>query len=114
MPQRVVEMATRVLTYVGVEAVGHQLKLPVGGDEGDGAVVLEARQTDTLVELHVLQLHGFTLPSCRRRIRQPIRETQPVYPWLFFVFGEMFFVRRYYMYCCCTHSTIVILCLYTV
>ena len=72
MPQRVVEMATRVLTYVGVEAVGHQLKLPVGGDEGDGAVVLEARQTDTLVELDVFQLHRFTLPTWRKgeRVRK--------------------------------------------
>ena len=69
MPQRVVEMATRVLTYVGVETVGHQLKLPVGGDEGDGAVVLEARQTDTLVELDVFQLHRFTLPTWRKRER---------------------------------------------
>ena len=55
------------VTYVGVETVGHQLKLAVGGDEGDGAVVLKARQTDTLVELHVFQLHRFTLPPWRER-----------------------------------------------
>ena len=44
-------------THVCVEAVGHELKLPVRGDEGDGAVVLEAGQTHALVELDVFQLH---------------------------------------------------------
>lgn len=29
-------------THVGVEAVGHELELAIWGDEGDGAVVLEA------------------------------------------------------------------------
>lgn len=40
-----------------VEAVRHELELAVGGNEGDGAVVLKAGQTDALVKLHVLQLH---------------------------------------------------------
>ncbi|TNN63912.1 hypothetical protein EYF80_025845 [Liparis tanakae] len=35
-------------THVGVETVGHELKLSIGRNEGDGAVVLKARQTDTL------------------------------------------------------------------
>lgn len=29
-------------THCGVEAVGHELTLAIGGDERDGAVVLEA------------------------------------------------------------------------
>ena len=44
-----------------VESVGHELKLAVGGDEGDGAVVLEAGQAHALVELDVLELHRLTL-----------------------------------------------------
>lgn len=50
-------------THCGVEAVGHELALAVGGDERDGAVVLEARQTDALMKLHVLQLHCLTFLS---------------------------------------------------
>lgn len=42
---------------MSVEAVGHELKLSIRRDEGDCAVVLEARQTDTLVKLHIFQLH---------------------------------------------------------
>lgn len=42
---------------MGVEAVGHELKLAVRRDEGDGAVILKAGQPHALVELHVLQLH---------------------------------------------------------
>lgn len=44
-------------THMSVEAVGHELKLAVGRDEGDGAVVLEAGEPHALVEFHVLQLH---------------------------------------------------------
>lgn len=47
----------------GVEAVGHELTLSVRGDEGDGSIVLEARQTDTLMELDILQLYRLTLLS---------------------------------------------------
>lgn len=47
----------------GVEAVGHELGLSVRGDEGDGAVVLEAGQTDTLMELDILQLYRLTFLS---------------------------------------------------
>ena len=42
--------------------VGHQLELPVRRDEGDGSVVLEPGESDTLVELDILQLHALTLP----------------------------------------------------
>lgn len=45
------------ITHVSVEAVRHELKLSVGRNEGDGAVVLKARQTDTLVKLDILQLY---------------------------------------------------------
>lgn len=45
------------ITHMSVEAVGHELKLSVGRNEGDGAVVLKARQTDTLVKLDILQLY---------------------------------------------------------
>ena len=41
----------------GPETVVHEVELAVGGDEADGAVVLEARQPHALVELDVLQLH---------------------------------------------------------
>lgn len=50
-------------THCRVEAVGHELALAVGWDERDGAVVLEARQADTLMKLHVLQLHCLALLS---------------------------------------------------
>ena len=49
---------------LSVEPVRHQFKLPVRGDEGDGAVVLKPRETHTLVELDVLQLHRFTACPC--------------------------------------------------
>ena len=55
----------RPCTHVGVEAVGHELELAVGWDEGDGAVILKARQPHALVELHVLQLHGLAFATCR-------------------------------------------------
>ena len=43
---------------LSVESIGHELKLPVGRNEGDGPVILKARETDTLVEFHILQLHS--------------------------------------------------------
>lgn len=39
------------------EAVRHQFKVAVGRHKRDGTVILEARETHTLVELHVLQLN---------------------------------------------------------
>lgn len=53
---------------MGVESVGHKLELSVGRNEGDGSVILEARQTDTLVKLDVLQLHRFTLSTFIRGV----------------------------------------------
>ena len=55
----------RLCTHVRVEAVGHELELAVGRDEGDGAVVLKAREPHALVELHVLRLHGLAFATCR-------------------------------------------------
>ena len=40
-------------------------ELAVGRDEGDGAVILKAREPHALVELHVLQLHGLAFATCR-------------------------------------------------
>lgn len=48
---------------MSVKSVGHELELSVRRNEGDGAVVLEARQTNTLVKLDVLQLNRFTLSA---------------------------------------------------
>eukprot|EP00053_Salpingoeca_punica_P017751 m.171606 g.171606 ORF g.171606 m.171606 type:complete len:404 (-) comp17279_c0_seq1:208-1419(-) len=52
---------------LGAEAVGHELKLAVGRDEGDGAVLLEARQAHALVELDVLELNGLALAGVAAR-----------------------------------------------
>lgn len=41
-------------THVGVEAVRHELEFAIGWDEGDGAVIVKAREPHTLVELHIL------------------------------------------------------------
>ena len=49
---------------LSVEAVGHELKLPIRRDEGDGPVVLKAREADTLVELDVLQLYCLAARPC--------------------------------------------------
>lgn len=49
---------------LGVEAVAHELELAVGRDERDGAVVLEARQANALMELNVLHLDRFAARCC--------------------------------------------------
>ena len=54
---------TDINTHVRVEPVRHELELAVRRDEGDGAVVLKARQTDTLVKLHIFYGHSLTLVS---------------------------------------------------
>ena len=41
---------------LGVEPVRHELELAVGRDEGDGAVVFEAREAHALVEFDVFHL----------------------------------------------------------
>lgn len=48
------------ITHVSVDAVGHEFRLSVRRDEGDGAVTLETGQTNTLVKLNVL--HRYSLP----------------------------------------------------
>lgn len=48
------------VTHVSVDAVGHEFRLSVRRDEGDGAVTLETGQTNTLVKLNVL--HRYSLP----------------------------------------------------
>lgn len=54
-------------THMSVESVRHELKLSIWRNEGDGTVILEARQTDTLMKLDILQLYWFTLPSCKMK-----------------------------------------------
>ena len=46
---------------LGVQAVRHELEVTIGGDEGNGAVSVEARQADTLVELDVFHLNSLSL-----------------------------------------------------
>lgn len=45
---------------MGVQPVAHQLEFAIRGNEADGAVILEPRKTDTLVELDVLHLDGLS------------------------------------------------------
>ena len=47
----------------GIEAVAHQLELAIGRDEADGAIILEAGESHTLVELDVFHLYGFAAGS---------------------------------------------------
>lgn len=42
-----------------VDAVGHEFRLPIRRNEGDRSVTLKARETNALVELHVLHRHRF-------------------------------------------------------
>lgn len=42
---------------MGVDAVGHEFRLPVWRNEGDCSITLKAGETDTLVELHILHHH---------------------------------------------------------
>lgn len=46
---------------MGVDAVGHQFRLPVWRDEGDCTVALKTRETDTLVELNIFHHHCLPL-----------------------------------------------------
>lgn len=56
-------LITFMCPHCSVEAVGHELALAVRGDERDGTVVLKAWQTNTLMKLHILQLHCLALLS---------------------------------------------------
>lgn len=44
-----------------VQPVAHQFEFAIGRDEGHQSFVLEAAQTDALVELDVVELHGLVL-----------------------------------------------------
>lgn len=54
---------------MSVQSVRHKLELPVRRNEGDGAVILKAGQTNALVKLDVLQFHRFTLSAWIRSVR---------------------------------------------
>lgn len=56
--------------HLRVQTIRHQLKLSVRWDEGDCAIVLETREPDTLMELHILQLHCLAACPCGRRVRE--------------------------------------------
>lgn len=48
------------------ETVGysrHQVKLAIRWDKRDSSIVLEARQSDALVELYILQLHRLSFAT---------------------------------------------------
>ena len=60
---------------VCVEPIRHELKLAVGRNERDRPVVVEPRQTHTLVELDVLQLDGLGLTTTSR-LKQHLADTQ--------------------------------------
>ena len=47
-----------------VEAVRHELKLSIRWDEGDGAVILKARQAHALVKFDILEFHRLALATC--------------------------------------------------
>lgn len=65
-------LITFMCPHCSVEAVGHELALAVRGDERDGAVVLKAWQTDTLMKLHILQLHCLALLSWHKHTHTKI------------------------------------------
>lgn len=49
------------LPHLCAEAIGHELKVAIGWDEGDGAVIVKTRESHTLVKLHILQFHRLVL-----------------------------------------------------
>ena len=42
-----------------VETIGHELKLSIRGHKGDGAIIVESRESHTLMKLDILQLDSF-------------------------------------------------------
>ena len=46
-----------------VQSIAHELEFSVRWNETDSSIILEPRQSDTLMELDVFHLHRF--PSCR-------------------------------------------------
>ena len=58
--------------HLRVQPVAHELELPVRRDEADRAVVLESAQPYTLVEFHVLHLHGLAPRRPPRRLEHDL------------------------------------------
>ena len=54
-----------------VKSVGHEFELSIRRHKRDGAIVLEPRQTHTLVELHVFQIHGLALSPFNKQTDIP-------------------------------------------
>lgn len=44
-------------TNMSIDTVGHQLRLSIRRNEGDSPVALETRESDALMELHILHHH---------------------------------------------------------
>ena len=64
------------MTGEGVRCGGaHEVKVAIGWDEGDGAVVLEARQPHALVELDVFHLHALVLAATPLCLKQHLHQT---------------------------------------
>ena len=55
----------------------HEVEIAIGGNEGDGAVVLEARQPHALMELDVFHLHALVLATAPLCLEQHLH--QPAY-----------------------------------
>lgn len=49
------------LPHLGAEAIGHKLKVAIRWDERDGAIIVETRESYTLVKFHILQFHRLVL-----------------------------------------------------
>lgn len=57
------------------KSIGHELKLAIRRYKGYGAVILEAGETDTLVEFDIFHFNGFA-PRCCDRAEDIIEETE--------------------------------------
>ena len=53
----------------------HEVEGAIRRYEGDGPVVLEARQPDTLVKFDVLQVHRLVLRAASLVVKQHLRQT---------------------------------------
>ncbi len=56
-------------------ADSHEVEVAIRRYEGDGPVVLKARQPDTLVKLDVLQIHRLVLRAAPLVVKQHLRQT---------------------------------------
>ncbi len=57
------------------QAVGHELKFSIRWDERDGSIVLEARETNTLMEFNVFHLDRLAAGGCPGQAKFVIRST---------------------------------------